>query len=228
MLIKDLCESERPRERLLAQGAEGMGNGELLAILLRTGGEGEGAVGLAHKMLAASGGSLTELFKMSSGELQAFPGIGPGKAATILAAFELGRRFLQESTDPGRSALSSARMVYDLMLPRLKGLDHEECWAIWLDRRNFQTGRTQITSGGPGSTTMDVGQVCRMALERRAAGIFLVHNHPSGDPRPSRADIERTRELHNALKTLDIALVDHVIVAASSFYSFFSEEVFNG
>lgn len=228
MLIKDLCESERPRERMLAQGAEGMGNGELLAILLRTGSGGEGAVGLAQKMLSAAGGSLSELFRMSAAELQAFPGIGPGKAATILAAFELGRRFLQESTEPGRIPLSSARMVYELMLPRLKGLDHEECWAIWLDRRNCQIGRTQVTSGGPGSTTMDVGQLCRLALERRASGVFLVHNHPSGDPRPSRADIERTRELHNALKTLEIALVDHVIVASGSFYSFFSEEVFNG
>lgn len=222
--MKDLCESERPRERMLSLGAESLGTGELLAILLRNGNSRESALELAQRLLGHCSGSLRELFGMSVEQLQDFPGIGPCKAASVAAAFELGKRFLQMRTAAEEKPLVNARMVYDLMIPQLKGLDHEECWVLWLNSRNCYTGKARVNVGGETSTVIDLKRITRMSLEKKAAGVFLVHNHPGGDPRPSIADIQQTAALKGSLKAIDVRLVDHVIVADNSFYSFAGEE----
>jgi len=225
MKMKDLCESERPRERMRALGAGSLGNGELIAILLRNGNSRESAVELSQRLLQSVDGKLSELFNMSLEQLLGFSGIGLCKAASVAAAFELGKRFLQENSGSDRGPLVSGRMVYELMIPLLKGLDHEESWVIWLNGKNRPTGKTRVNSGGMNSTVLDIRRINKMALERNASGLILVHNHPNGDPRPSDADIRQTNALHDSLEATGIKLVDHVIAADHYFYSFTEERV---
>jgi len=220
-----LCESERPRERIFSTGAASLATGELLAVLLRSGSPGESALELAQRLLASVNGRLSELFNMSPEQLEQFSGIGPGKAASVVAAFELGKRFLQEQPCPESRPLVSGRMVYDLMVPLLKGLQHEESWIIWLNSRNCATGKSRINTGGMTSTVLDIRRIAKMALERNAAGVILVHNHPGGDPSPSGADLRQTNMLSEAMKAIGIKLIDHIIVAAGSFFSFSADRV---
>ena len=223
MRIKDLDAAERPREKLIARGPAALSDGELLAVLLRGGTPSRSSLELARDMLSEADGRLSVLFNMSAQKLQKMPGIGPCKAAEIQATFELGRRFLQEEAGPGTVPIVSPRMVYNRMIPVLKGLDHEECWVIFLNARNCEISRTRVSSGGGLSTTIDVPQIIRTALERGASGIFLVHNHPTGSPMPSRADIAETERLRNGMRTVGLSLLDHVIVSDSSFFSFAEE-----
>ena len=228
MKISQMHKADRPREKMLARGPQSLGDGELIAVLLRVGSRGESAIELAQRMLQQSGGSLGVLFNTSLQQLQKMKGVGPGKAAAVAAAFELGKRFLQEESASKRRPLASARMIYDLMIPCLKGLPHEQCWMLWLNSANMLTGRVLVTSGGLESTVIDIRQIGRLALEAGASGAVLVHNHPSGDPRPSAADIRQTDKLRGALLALGIEFVDHVVVSDSSFYSFSSGKVFSG
>ncbi|MBO6169016.1 MAG: DNA repair protein RadC [Bacteroidales bacterium] len=225
MKIKEMNEAERPREKLLSRGAQALSDGELLAILLRTGRRGESVLDLAQRILSLTDGRLTGLFECDAGYLSSLEGIGTPKAATLLAAFELGRRFMLEqgnASDP----VMECNQVYQLMLPRLKGLRREECWIILLDRRNRILKTRQLTIGGGKGTIIDIPIIVKMALEEHAAGLILVHNHPSGDPRPSGADIRETSSLRDACASCGLALLDHLIVADEHFYSFNEEKMF--
>ncbi len=225
MKIKEMSLDERPREKLLARGARALGDAELLAILLRTGKRGESAIDLSHRLLALTGGRLAGLFECDSGYLASLDGVGLPKAATLLAAFELGRRFMQEqSTD--NAPVSECTQIYELMRPRLKGLKREECWIILLDRKNRIVKTAQLTVGGGKGTIIDIPRIVKLALEEAAAGIIMVHNHPSGDPRPSAADIRETSSLRDACASCGLALIDHIIVADEHFYSFNEEKMF--
>ena len=219
MKIKDLCASERPREKLLAEGAGRLSNGELLAVLLRSGMRNLSAVELAQQLLNACDAKLCNLFNMDCGRLCAIPGIGKDKAATVMAALELGRRFLHEESAFDRKAIVTARSVFEIMLPRLKGLRHEECWVMLLNRANFLLRKERISSGSDHMTVIDSRQIVRLALENNASGIILVHNHPGGNPRPSAPDLRQTELLHEAAKAFDISLVDHIIVCDDCFFS---------
>lgn len=224
MRIKELYKDERPRERLLKNGAETLSNVELLAILLRTGTRKRNAVDLARSLLDGSEGRVGGIASMSIDRLRQLDGIGPAKAATLAAAFELGRRCASENTVPGRKAVSSPRTVYELMIPHMKTLDHEECWVLFLNRANHLISKEMMSSGGLESTLIDCKMIIRKALEKKASGIILVHNHPSGSPLPGSADINQTRTLKKGLDTCDISLLDHVVVAEGSYYSFADEE----
>ena len=225
MKIKELYHDERPRERLMVNGAESLSNVELLAILLRTGTQRMNAVELARSLLDSSQGSVGGIAAMSMDRLVGLSGVGPAKAATLAAAFELGRRCAGEKTTRGRKMLSSPRAVYNLMIPHMKNLDHEECWVLFLNRANHLIGKEKMSSGGLESTLIDNKSIIRKALEKKASGLILVHNHPSGNPLPGTADITQTRLLKKGLETCDISLIDHVVVAESSYYSFADEEV---
>lgn len=227
MKIKELCEAERPRERMLSAGPSALGNSELLAILLRTGTRSDSAVELAQKLLSRCDGRLSELFNLSSDAVRRLPGIGPCKAATIQAALELGRRFLQEESIISQKSITSPRMVYDMMIPVLKGVMYEQCWALFLNAHNYVVSRQMLTKGGSSSTVMDVGQVIRSALEKGIAALILVHNHPSGNPVPSKADIKQTEALHKACNAVQIALLDHVIVSDGSYFSCADERMYD-
>lgn len=226
MKLKDLCESERPREKLLSKGVSALSDGELLAVLLRNGTGDENVMELSQRLLGHGGGRLDALFSMTADELCSLQGIGPAKAASVLAASELGRRFMLERAESPRLPVVSARTVYDMMIPRLKGLDHEECWMMFLDASCHVCGTVRMTAGGFASTVLDVRQIVREAVRRDAVSVVLVHNHPSGDTRPSTADCAMTEKVRDGLKAVDIRLVDHVIVADHCFFSFAENRVF--
>lgn len=227
MKIKDLCESERPREKMLSSGGGSLSNGELLAILLRSGNHESSALDLAQQLLNLSGGHLCELFNMSADKMRSLPGIGPGKAATVIAAFELGKRFLQEEASVVKKSLASARMVFDLMIPQLKGVKHEECWTLLLNDSNYLVDKVKATSGGGNSTVLDVRQIVRLAIDKNASGIILLHNHPSGNPHPSKQDIEQTKALRKAAEACGLRLLDHIVLADDCFYSFADERSYS-
>lgn len=225
MKILEMNERERPRERLLDKGAQALSDGELLAILLRSGRRGESALDMARRLLSVAGGRLSGLFECEPEKLASLPGVGLSKAATLLAAFELGRRFMLEDA-ANDAPVTGPEAVYNLMRPRMKGLRHEECWEVLLDRRNRIIKTMMLTKGGGRSTVIDIPALIRNALEKSAAGIILVHNHPMGDPRPSRADIKETAALRDACASCSIALLDHIIVADDHFYSFNEEKTY--
>lgn len=219
MKIKDLCESERPREKLLSRGADSLSNGELLAILIGSGSCGMSALETAQTLLSSCGGRLSSLFNTSPAKMGRIPGIGPVKACSICAALELGRRFMAEKPLASRSVMASARTAYENIIPELKGLRHEECWVMLLNRANFLLRKERISSGSDHMTVIDSRQIVRLALENNASGIILVHNHPGGNPRPSAPDLRQTELLHEAAKAFDISLVDHIIVCDDCFFS---------
>jgi len=220
MKIKELHADERPREKMLARGADSLSNGELLAVLLRSGQRGVSALDLAREMLALADGRLSRLFHLSRERMLSLPGIGPGKAASVIAAFELGRRFLQEESSLLKKPLVTARQVYDRMIPRLKGLQHEECWILLLNAHNYLLDTVQASSGGGNMTLIDVRHIIRVALDKGASSLILVHNHPSGNPDPGQADIRQTDALRKGVGAVGLTLLDHVVVSDDAFFSF--------
>ena len=216
MRMKELEAAERPREKMLEKGVDALSNAELLAIMLRTGTGGMNAVEVARRLLQSAQWRLNAVAGMSVEKLCLTDGIGKSKAATVAAA---------ESVVPQKQTVSSPRMVYQMMLHHMRDLDHEECWVIFLNRANYVLGKERISVGGMTSTVIDVKIVLRRALDHKASGVILVHNHPSGNAIPGEADIFQTRVLKNALKSCEIQLVDHVVVAEDSWYSFADEQL---
>ena len=225
MRLKQMCADEMPREKLMTKGPESLSNAELLAILLRTGRDGANVIDVAREMLIAAGGRLTGLALMSTENLCRIPGIGSGKAVSVAAAFELGRRLSLEISSAPKVSISAPVTVFRLMYPILRDLCHEECWLLYLNKSNRLIGKEMITRGGIDSTVVDNRVVIRKMLDRHATGLVLVHNHPSGNAMPSTADISQTRSLNNALKTCDLFLLDHVVIASDSYYSFADERL---
>ncbi len=226
MKLKELNIEERPRERLIAKGSSALGNAELLAILLRTGSGNKNVLEMSHELLAAAG-SLTELSAMSIDKMQAIGGIGKNKAATVTAAFELGRRFAAEGSRPHCGAITNASQIFSIMFPVLKGIDHEECWILYLNRANHILYKEKVSIGGLSSTTIDTNSILRKAIEKKADGIILVHNHPSGNPQPGKADVVETERLKKAAETFSISMLDHVIISDSGYYSFADQMIYD-
>lgn len=219
MKIKDLNEAERPCEKLLNRGPENLSNAELIAILLRSGTQKASALELANQLLNQSDGKLSQLSNYHFGQYKSVSGIGQQKACSIMAAFELGRRFISEKTY-NREPLISSQLVYDIMQPRLKSYTHEECWILLLNDSNYLLKSMRLSSGGIRATVIDTRLVIKEAINTNASGIILIHNHPSGNPRPSRADLEQTEILHKALKACGLQLMDHIIISDNGYYSF--------
>ena len=225
MRMKDLCLDDRPREKMMEKGPSALSNAELLAIMIRTGTGKLNVVDVARNLLQTADGKLNIIADMSLEKMCSVSGIGRSKAATISAAFELGRRSAMELAVPEKVSISSPRAVFRMMLPLMKGLGHEECWAIFLNRANYVLAKERMSIGGMDSTVMDIRSILRRALERKASGVILVHNHPSGSALPGQADISQTGLLKNALKTCEIQLIDHVVIAEDSWYSFADEQL---
>lgn len=223
MKLMDIKADERPREKMLLRGAEALSDGELLAVLLRTGTVDKNAVELARELLADSQWKLSTMAGRSTAELMKIRGMGRSKAVIVLAALELGRRAFLEENISERPPVVSAKDVYKIIGPRLGHLDHEECWLLHLSASNTPICEERISSGGFDSTTLDVRHIASKVLEKKAAGVILIHNHPGGTTKPSRADIKVTARLRESLSTLSIELVDHVIISGRKFYSFTDE-----
>lgn len=221
-----MCADERPREKMLSKGPGAMSDAELLAILIGSGTRNGNVLEVANRLLSAAGGRLSRLAGMDSLEVMAMDGIGPGRYASIASAFELGKRCCMEDRGLVKTPLSDPAMVYRLMLPRLKGLDHEEFWVLFLTRANYLIHKEMFSLGGLSSTVVDTRLVVRKALEKRACGIILVHNHPSGNPTPGKEDLERTAAIKKAADTFDISILDHIVVCDDSFYSFADDRLY--
>lgn len=218
--IKDWAEEDRPREKMMKKGAAQLSDSELLAIVLGSGSQKESALDLAKRMLGHVGNNLTELGKMDVREMVAvFHGIGPAKAVGVMAALELGkRRRLSES--PDKECLNSSKKVYELMYPRMADLQHEECWAVFLNPANKLIGMHCISHGGVSETTVDPRIVLKHAIRLLATSVILCHNHPSGSPNPSPADNHLTKQLESAAKLMHIHLLDHLIFCDRNYYSY--------
>jgi DNA repair protein RadC len=216
--ITDLPSADRPRERLAEVGAGSLSNGELLAILLRVGAKGENAVRLAERMLNQLGG-LVGLHHASYVDLCSVKGIGPAKAAQLKAALELGER-IARAGPVERRVISSPSDAANLVMYELSALDQEYLYVIHLDTRNRVLGPPlEVYHGSLNTSLIRVGEVFREAVKLNAAGVIVVHNHPSGDPSPSPEDVAVTRALVEAGKLLDIDVLDHLVIGQHRFVS---------
>lgn len=219
--IKKWAKEEMPRERFVSKGAESLSNAELLAIILRCGTREKNAIELAREILERSQDSLQQLRRFPLEEFSSIKGVGIGKALSIMAAFELSRRAETEVYE-GLQILSSSDAAR-VIAPLLRDLQHEECWVIYLNRANRVIAKERHSSGGVAATVMDAKLIVRRALAKLASGLIIIHNHPSGNRLPGSEDKQMTRRLSKAAEVCDLVLVDHLIVAGNTYYSFRDE-----
>ena len=220
--IKQWAKDDRPREKLLAIGAENLSNSELLAILIHHGSKEKTAVDLAKEILKLGKDNLNELGKLTVKELVKIKGIGEAKAITIVAALELGRR-RQASAALEKSVISSSNDIAGYLQTKLKDYRHEVFAVLFLNRANKINHFEIVSEGGITGTVADPRLILKKALEEDAVSIILCHNHPSGSLKPSRADEELTSKIKEAASFLDIKVLDHLIVSEEGYYSFADE-----
>ncbi len=217
--LASVSEAERPRERLWSLGPAALTTAELLAILIGTGTEGRGVLDVAGRLLERGDGSLRRLVQRPRAELLRAEGIGPAKAARLLAAFELGSRLAREDRPPVHRVREPEDVVR-LFGGRLRDLQVEEFHLLALDSQSQVLREVLVTRGLLNSSLVHPREVFRAAIAEAAAGIIVVHNHPSGDPTPSAEDRAVTQQLAAAGRLLDLPLYDHVIIAGDRFVSF--------
>ncbi|MBT8281077.1 MAG: DNA repair protein RadC [Muriicola sp.] len=221
--IKSWADDDKPREKLRQKGRTILTDAELLAILIGSGSREDSALSLAKKILRSSNDSLNQLGKMSITQMMKFKGIGEAKAVTIAAALEIGRRRRNiPSHSPAKIAGSAD--AFAVLEPILGELEHEEFWILYLNNANRVVHRAQLSKGGITGTLVDVRLVLKKALELGAVAIILAHNHPSGTLVPSDADRAITKKLKEAAKVLDIRVLDHLIIADKTFFSFADQQ----
>ena len=220
--IKSWAEEDRPREKLLVQGRRVLSDAELIAILIGSGSANESAVDLSKRILLHYASDLNLLGKGSVNDLSKFKGIGEAKAISIIAALELGRR-RKETEHKEAEKIGSSIDIFHLMHRYFADLNHEEFWIVLLNRANKVLSRHLISKGGQAGTVADPKIIFQTALENHAASIILAHNHPSGNLKPSQADIDLTKKLRNAGTLLDIAIPDHLIFTDTKYFSFADE-----
>lgn len=220
--IKNWPFGDRPREKLIQKGKLALSDAELIAILIGSGNSNESAVELGKRILSGSHNNLNQLGKLSLKQLTEYKGIGEAKAICIIAAMELGRRRRSEEAVE-KVKITSSSSVYELLQPVMGELEHEEFWILYLNNANKIIEQFQISKGGITGTLVDVRITLRKALEVGAVSLILAHNHPSGNLNPSESDKQLTRKLKTAAESLDIKILDHIIVTEKSYFSFADE-----
>lgn len=217
--ILSWAEEDRPREKLLLKGKAALSDAELIAILIGSGTRSISAVDVAKMILGNADYDLNKLAKFSVKDLRKTKGIGEAKAITIVSALELGRR-RNESDFSEKVKITCSNDIYQLIKPELMDLRKEEFWVILMDRANQVIKKEQISSGGISGTVADPKIIFKAALDQYASSIILIHNHPSGNLKPSRADIDLTKKMKEAGKLLEIPVLDHIIFSDEGFLSF--------
>lgn len=213
---------DRPREKMMEKGAAALSDAELLAILIGSGNTEESAVELMRRLLLDCDNNLNSLAKWEVCDYSRFKGMGPAKSITIMAALELGkRRKLQEPKV--RPKISCSKDIYELFQPIMCDLEREEFWVLLLNQAAKVIDKVRISVGGIDGTYADIRTILREALLQRATQIAVVHNHPSGNNHPSQQDNTLTEHIRRAAETMNIHLIDHVIVCEDKFYSFADE-----
>jgi len=220
--IKNWALDDRPREKLLQKGKLSLTDAELIAILIGSGSRNESAVELSRRILSKNQNNLNLLGKLSVAQLTQFKGIGEAKAISIIAAMELGRRRRSEEAIENVK-ISSSNSVFEVLQPIIGELQHEEFWILYLNNANKIIEKYQISKGGITGTLVDVRITLRKALELGAVSLILAHNHPSGNLQPSEADKQLTQKLKTAAESIDIKILDHLIVTEKSYFSFADE-----
>lgn len=220
--LKQWAVEDRPREKMLANGARALSDAELVAILIGSGNAGETAVELSRRILHSVENNLNDLGRKNSDFLTRFKGIGEAKALNIMAAMELGRR-RKEQDNPDKAKITGSSDAADLFMPLLGDLDHEEFWILLLNRHNKIIDRFMASKGGITGTVIDVRSIMKVAIDKLATSMILCHNHPSGNLSPSDADQQITQKLKEAGKMVDIQVLDHLIITQKKYYSFADE-----
>lgn len=220
--IKDRAEDERPREKLQQHGKSHLSNAELLGILLATGTKNKSAVDLGREIMQFAQNDLNKLAGLSINELCQINGIGPAKAITLISALEIGGRRSAQSVQKTLK-ITSSQDAYQFIGHKLADNIQEEFWVIFLNRANHILSSKCISKGGLSQTVVDPKIVFNAALEAKSSALILCHNHPSGNLKPSQADIALTSKLQSASKLLDLQVLDHLIITSSSYFSFADE-----
>ena len=222
--IKNWSEDDQPREKLLYKGKNALSDAELVAILIGSGSRNESAVDLCKRILQQNNNQLHQLQKQSIQQLMQFKGIGEAKAITIVAALELAKR-LQLSETKELTKIGSSADVCKLMQPIIGDLPHEEFWVLLLNNSNKVIYKMQLSKGGLTQTVVDIRMLFKTALEHLATALILVHNHPSGQLVASNADKDITQKIKLAGNSLDIKLLDHLIITQTGYLSFADEDI---
>jgi DNA repair protein RadC len=220
--IKAWAEADRPREKLILQGRRSLTDAELIAILIASGNKTETAVDLSKRILSSYQNDLSRLSKLSVKELSKFKGIGEAKAIAIIAALELGRR-RKETIEEAPQVVKSSKDAFLALSAVFSDLPHEEFWVLLLNRANFIMSKQFISKGGQAGTVVDPKIIFKVALEHNAASLIVAHNHPSGNLKPSEADITLTKKLKQAGLMLDLPVYDHLIITDNGFLSMADE-----
>lgn len=222
--IKQWAEEDRPREKLLIKGKASLSDAELLGILLGSGTRELSAVDLARLILQKTENNLHTLAKLTVSDLVKFRGIGEAKAITIVSALELGRR--RKNSDPlKKPSVTCSKDAYEYLKPELLDQPHEEFWIIFLKRNNQIISKQKISSGGVSGTIVDPKLIFKSAIDKLASSLIMIHNHPSGNLKPSQADIRLTRKLKEAGILLEIPILDHLIFTNENYFSFADESM---
>lgn len=216
-MIRDFAVSERPRERLMEVGAKAVSTAELLAIIMRTGSNGENVVRLAERLLGKFR-DLPGIAKATVNELTQVKGIGPAKAVEIKAAFEIGRRLMTAAPEE-RYKITSPEDAANLLMSEMALLEQEHLKVISLDTRNKVIDMATIYIGSLNTSVIRIGELFKKAIKDNAAAIIVAHNHPSGDPSPSPEDVQVTRQILQAGQLLNIELLDHIVIGQYRFVS---------
>lgn len=222
MSIKFLAEDDRPREKFLLKGKGSLSDSELLAIIMGSGSRDETALELARKILASVNNNWNQLSLLSVKDLTKFKGIGEVKAISIATALEIGRRRASQEI-PEKPMISNSNGAYQIFKNHLSDLRTEEFWAIFLNQSNKVLHTAQLTQGGINQSIVDVRILFKTALDHFSTGIIIAHNHPSGNLKPSREDLDITKKIKEAGIFLNIQLLDHLIIIQNSYLSFSDE-----
>jgi DNA repair protein RadC len=222
--IREWAEDDRPREKLLLKGRQSLSDAELIAILMGSGSRNESAVDLAKRILKESSENLMELSKLSVQDLMKFKGVGEAKAISIIAALELGKR-RRGAEALERKKISSSKDVFEYFSSIMGDLNYEMFYIVLLNRANSVIRGIQISEGGISGTVADPKKIFKLALDHNATSIILCHNHPSGNVKPSQDDIALTKKIKKAGETMDISVLDHIILGDEKYYSFADEGI---
>lgn len=222
--IKSWSKEDRPREKMIEKGPMALSESELITILLGSGSAAESADVLARKILSFGNNDLSVLARMPYSDLCKIKGIGPAKAVTLVAAFELGRRRRSNEVRQ-KKKIESSRDVFEYFIQSLGDLAHEEFWLMNLNRNNQVLSLRKISEGGWHSTIVDPKKVFARALEEKASAIIVAHNHPSGNLQPSQEDRKITQKLRRCGIDLELPVLDHLIIASHGYFSFADEGI---
>ncbi|MEZ4721229.1 MAG: DNA repair protein RadC [Flavobacteriales bacterium] len=220
--IKAWAEDDRPREKMIQKGRDVLTNAELIGILIGSGTREESAIDIAKRILASVENDLNKLGELSLKDLMKFKGIGEARAINIASALELGRRRKSAESSEVKK-ITSSKDSFDVLYPYLADLNHEQFYALLLNRNNKVIEVVRISQGGVSGTVADTKLIFKAAIDRLASSIIVAHNHPSGNLKPSRADETLTSKLKQAGELVEVTVLDHLIIAGKSYFSFADE-----